>query len=85
MFGPLVEPFRESSPAVIPEIFNRESKFLLFLWFFLGGYKGGRKAPIIAAYRIELTDEFKKKLAKRLKKPSGRISHKEVLEEFGQD
>ena len=35
--------------------------------------------------RIELTDEFKKKLAKRLKKPSGRISHKEVLEEFGQD
>ena len=35
--------------------------------------------------RIELTDEFKKKLAKCLKKPSGRISHKEVLEEFGQD
>ena len=29
--------------------------------------------------RIELADEFKKKLAKRLKKPSGRISHKEVL------
>jgi len=56
-----------------------------FSLVFLGGYKGGRKAPIIAAYRIELTDEFKKKLAKRLKKPSGRISHKEVLEEFGQD
>ncbi len=35
--------------------------------------------------RIELTDEFKKKLAKCLKKPSRRISHKEVLEEFGQD
>ena len=34
---------------------------------------------------LELTDEFKKKLTERLKKPSGRISHKEVLEEFGQD
>ncbi|HXL02960.1 MAG TPA: hypothetical protein PK016_07600 [Candidatus Atribacteria bacterium] len=34
---------------------------------------------------IELTDEFKKKLAERLEKPSRRISHKEVLEEFGQD
>jgi len=34
---------------------------------------------------LELTDEFKKKLTERLKKPSRRISHKEVLEEFGQD
>ncbi|MFY9303704.1 MAG: hypothetical protein WAO75_10360 [Atribacterales bacterium] len=34
---------------------------------------------------LELTDEFKKKLAERLKKPSRRISHEEVLEEFGQD
>ena len=34
---------------------------------------------------LELTDEFKKKLMERLKKPSRRISHKEVLKEFGQD
>ena len=34
---------------------------------------------------LELTDEFKKKLTERLKKPSRRISHKEVLKEFGQD
>ena len=34
---------------------------------------------------LELTDEFKKKLAERLKKPSRRISHEEVLKEFGQD
>ena len=33
---------------------------------------------------LELTDEFKKKLTERLKKPSRRISHKEVLKEFGQ-
>ena len=42
---------RESSPSVIPEIFNRESKFLLFLFVFMfssfqGGYKGGG-APFI--------------------------------------
>ena len=34
---------------------------------------------------LELTDEFKKKLTERLEKPSRRISHKEVLKEFGQD
>ena len=34
---------------------------------------------------LELTDEFKKTLTERLEKSSGRISHKEVLEEFGQD
>jgi len=50
----------------------------------LGGYKGG-EAPIIAVCRIELTDEFKKKLTERLEKSSRRISHEEVLEEFGQD
>jgi len=41
----------ESFPSVIPEIFNRESMFLLFLFVFMfssfqGGYKGGG-APFI--------------------------------------
>ncbi len=34
---------------------------------------------------LELTEEFKKKLTERLEKPSRRISHKEVLKEFGQN
>ncbi|RLG19543.1 hypothetical protein DRN74_06685 [Candidatus Micrarchaeota archaeon] len=32
---------------------------------------------------LELRNEFKKKLRERLRKPSKRISHKEVLERFG--
>jgi len=32
---------------------------------------------------LELKPEFKKKLESRLKKPSGKISHEEVLKKFG--
>ena len=34
---------------------------------------------------LELTEEFKRKLRKRLEKPSRRISHEEVLGKFVQD
>ncbi len=34
---------------------------------------------------LELAEEFKRKLKKRLRKPSRRISHKEVLGKFVQD
>ena len=32
---------------------------------------------------LQLKEEFKKKLEQRLKKPSKRIHHKEVLKKFG--
>lgn len=34
---------------------------------------------------LALRDEFKKRLRERLEKPSRRISHEEVLKEFGRD
>ncbi len=34
---------------------------------------------------LELSEEFKKKLEERLGKPSRKISHREVLNRFGQD
>jgi len=34
---------------------------------------------------LELRDEFRQKLKERLEKPSRRISHEEVLKNFGQD
>lgn len=33
---------------------------------------------------LELKEEFRKKLEQRLKEPSKRISHEEVLKRFGQ-
>ena len=35
--------------------------------------------------RLEVTEEFEKKLRKRFRKPSKRIPHEEVLKKFGQD